>query len=410
MRTHPVPWLTISISTPLRRAMSWVDHPQVGIGDVDGHPLHGLAQHAVDLAGHDLRLAHGELEALASHGLDEDGQLQLAAALDLPGVGPLGRAQAQGDVAHQLGVEAAEDLPGRELRPVLAGEGRGVDAHGHGQARLVDGDDRQGSRVVGVGQGLADGDLVEPGHSGDLTRPGYLRLHPIEGVGQVELGDLGPLDPPVDPAPGHRVATPQLAVPDPADGQAPDIGRGIEVGHDGLQRCIRVVGGGGHVLGDGPEERLEVGAFGVGLDGGPPGPGVGVKDGEVDLALVGIEVEEELFDLVDDLLDAGVGPVHLVDDEHHRQAGLEGLSQHEPGLGQWPLRGVHQQKDAVDHGQAALDLPAKIGVPGRVDDVELDAAVADGRVLGQDGDAFLPLEVAGVEDALVDRLVCPKGP
>ena len=39
----------------------------------------------------DLGLADGQLEAFAAHGLDQDGELQLAAALDLPGVGALGR-------------------------------------------------------------------------------------------------------------------------------------------------------------------------------------------------------------------------------------------------------------------------------------------------------------------------------
>ena len=39
-----------------------------------------------------LRLADGQLEALAAHHLDQDRELQLAAALHLPGVGALGRA------------------------------------------------------------------------------------------------------------------------------------------------------------------------------------------------------------------------------------------------------------------------------------------------------------------------------
>ena len=158
------------------------------------------------------------------------------------------------------------------------------------------------------------------------------------------------------------------------------------------------------------EERLEVGALHPLLGGGPPGPGVGEQDGEVDLVLVGVEVEEQLLHLVDHLVDAGVGPVHLVDHQHHREPGLEGLAQHEPGLGQGPLRGVHQQEDAVDHGQAPLDLPAEVGVARGVDDVDLDPVVEDGRVLGQDGDALLPLEVARVHDPLVDRLVVPERP
>ena len=123
------------------------------------------------------------------------------------------------------------------------------------------------------------------------------------------------------------------------------------------------------------EQGLEVGALHPLLGGGPAGPGVGEEDGEVDLVLVGVEVEEELLHLVDHLVDAGVGPVHLVDHQDHRQPGLEGLAQDEPGLGQGPFGGVDQQQDAVDHGQAPLDLAAEVGVAGGVDDVDLDPVV-----------------------------------
>ena len=58
----------------------------------------------------------------------------------------------------------------------------------------------------------------------------------------------------------------------------------------------------------------------------------------------------------------------------------------------------------------ALHLAAEIGVAGRVDDVDLDLlldriADGDGRVLGQDGDAALALQVVGVHDALGHLLV-----
>ena len=93
---------------------------------------------AVDLAGQHRRLADGELEALAPHHLDEHGELQLAPALHLPGVGPLGRQHADRHVADELGVEAALHEPGGEQLALLAGERRGVDADRHRQARLVD--------------------------------------------------------------------------------------------------------------------------------------------------------------------------------------------------------------------------------------------------------------------------------
>ena len=70
--------------------------------------------------------------------------------------------------------------------------------------------------------------------------------------------------------------------------------------------------------------RSPSGMLAVGRAGqrGPAGPGRGVDDRELDLVLVGVEVEEQLVGLVDDLGDAGVGPVHLVDDQDDRQLGL----------------------------------------------------------------------------------------
>ena len=132
----------------------------------------------------------------------------------------------------------------------------------------------------------------------------------------------------------------------------------------------------------------------------PAGLGVRVDDRKLDLRLVGVEVEEQLVDLVDDLVDPGIGAVDLVDDEDHRQPGLERLAQHEPGLRERSLARVDEQQHAVDHRQAALDLAAEVGVAGRVDDVELDAAVADRGVLGEDRDPLLALEVHRVHDSV----------
>ena len=209
------------------------------LGDVDGEPLDRLVQLAVDLLGDDLGLAHGELEALAAHDLDQDGQLQLAAALDLPGVGPIGVEHAQRHVADQLLVEPGLDQSGGDLLAVAAGEGRGVDADGDRQAGLVDGDDGQRHGVLGVGQRLADGHLGEAGDGDDLAGRGLVDRDPLELLGDVELGHLDPLDGAVGPAPGHRLAPLDRAVVDPAHGQATDVGVGVEVGDVGLQRGVR---------------------------------------------------------------------------------------------------------------------------------------------------------------------------
>ena len=83
-----------------------------------------------------------------------------------------------------------------------------------------------------------------------------------------------------------------------------------------------------------------------------------------------------------------------------RQPELERLLQHGARLRHRPLDGVDQQQAAIGHVQHALDLAAEIGVAGRVDDVDLEPAVGDGRVLGEDRDAALALEVVGVHDQL----------
>ena len=104
------------------------------------------------------------------------------------------------------------------------------------------------------------------------------------------------------------------------------------------------------------------------------------------------------------------GPVHLVDHQDDRQPGLQRLAQHEPGLRQRALAGVHQQQHPVHHGQAALHLAAEVRVPRRVHDVDGHPTVPHRGVLGQDRDALLPLQVARVEHALGDLRVGAERP
>jgi len=125
--------------------------------------------------------------------------------------------------------------------------------------------------------------------------------------------------------------------------------------------------------------------------------------------LVGVEVDEQVVDLVEDFLAARVVLVDLVDEDDRDQLVFECLRQHEAGLRHRALRRVDQQENAVRHGQDAFHLAAEVRVPGRVDDVDLDAAVFDDGVLREDGDAPLAFQFIGVEDAIHRLLVLPEG-
>ena len=161
---------------------------------------------------------------------------------------------------------------------------------------------------------------------------------------------------------------------DAAHGEPAVVGRGVEVGHQSLQGRLGVAARRRDPLDQRREERREVVAPRLGVERRPPLSGGGVDDRELDLLLVGVQVEEERVDGVDDLAEPGVGPVHLVDDEDQRQPPLERLAEHEARLRQRPLGGVDQQQHPVDHREPALDLAAEVGVPGGVDDVDLDLA------------------------------------
>ena len=208
------------------------------------------------------------------------------------------------------------------------------------------------------------------------------------------------------------LATAHHAVDDAADGQAAEVLAGVEVV---TIACSGAVGSPDRRR-DGLEDRCRAAATGRRRRPGMPMPSIGpalAGDGrddlEVDVVVAGVEVDEQLVDLVEHLVGAGVAAVDLVDDDDRRQVEGERLLQHVAGLRQRALGGVDQQQHTVDHGQGPLDLAAEVGVAGRVDQVDLDALPGDRGGLGEDGDAPLALLVVGVHDAVDHRLVGGEG-
>ena len=117
----------------------------------------------------------------------------------------------------------------------------------------------------------------------------------------------------------------------------------------------------------------------------------------------------KIVNFVQHFLRARVGPVDLVDDHDGRQLGFERLREHVARLRQRAFGRVHQQHHAVHHLERALHFAAKIGVAGRIDDVDFAAAEVDGGVLGENRDAALALQLVRVHHALGHLLVGAKG-
>ena len=136
----------------------------------------------------------------------------------------------------------------------------------------------------------------------------------------------------------------------------------------------------------------------------PPVLGDGIKYGKLKLILVGVEVDEQIIDLAKYFLGAGVGAVHLVDDNDEGQAALQGLADDETRLRERALGGVHQEHRAVHHREHALDLAAKVGVARGVHDIEQRVLELDRAVFRHDGDAFFALKVHRVHHPLIHGL------
>ena len=204
---------------------------------------------------------------------------------------------------------------------------------------------------------------------------------------------------------GDRLAHLDGAPFHPANADAAHIVVIVDIGKQHLGGAFQVALRARHLFDDHLKQGGHVGAGSGGVQGGIAVPGGGIAHGEVQLVVVGAQFNEQVQHLVHHFCGTGAGPVDLV--EHHQGLLAQGqrLFQNEPGLGHTALEGVHQQQHAVHHLQHALHLAAKVGVAGGVHNVDLDIVIHHRRILGQDGDAPLPLQIVGVHHALCHSLV-----
>ena len=87
----------------------------------------------------------------------------------------------QGDVRLELALEPILQVPRGQVLP-LAGQRRVVDGEEHAQGRLVDLDSRQGDRLLGVGDRVADVDGCQADDRDDVARLGLIDLDAAELV------------------------------------------------------------------------------------------------------------------------------------------------------------------------------------------------------------------------------------
>ncbi len=149
-----------------------------------------------------------------------------------------------------------------------------------------------------------------------------------------------------------------------------------------MQNAVGISGRHRNVLDGGFEQRPQVLRVVFHFDLGNARPGIAVEHGKIELVFGGVQVDEQVVDLVQDFRHARVRPVDLVDHYDGRQMRLERLHQNIARLRQRTFAGIHQQHDAIDNFERALHFATEIAMPWRIHNVDLDAAVANARNLG----------------------------
>ena len=166
------------------------DHDALVIlGDVDHEILNRLHAHAVDLLDDDLGPRHLQLEPFAAHHLDQNRELQFTAAetLNCSGV--------------SVGSTRSDTLPSSSLSrrsfrwrdvtywPSLPASGevlmpKIIDTVGSSTSMCG-----IGIAIVGIGDGLADGDVFDAGEADDVAGGGFFDLDALQALEGEQLGD-----------------------------------------------------------------------------------------------------------------------------------------------------------------------------------------------------------------------------
>ena len=165
----------------------------VVLREIHGELFPGLAAHAVDVLLDDLRPRHRQLVAFAAHVLDQDGQVQLAAAGDLELVRVVRVLDAQRDVVQQLLLEALADLAAGEVLAFLAGERRLVDLEGHADGRLVHLQRRQPFGLIAVAERVGDAQVLDAAEGDDVAGRRVLDALALQAHEAVQLHRARPL-------------------------------------------------------------------------------------------------------------------------------------------------------------------------------------------------------------------------
>ena len=291
----------------------------------------------------------------------------------------------------------------------MSRQGRVINGKAHGQGRRIDGRGDDRLDYLWIGNGVGDRCLLQAGDGDNITRHDLIHRHPVQAAKGQQLGHPRGFHHTAVVAQGtDSVVMGQTAGFNPARQDPTQIRIGIQQGCYHRERRILVHGRGRHMAQQQLEQRCKITAARRRIVAGPAIPANRVEIGKVQLIFVGLERSEQIKDLVQHFVRAGITTVDLVDHHDGPQTQGQRLAGNELRLWHGTLGGVDQQDDAIDHFQDAFDLAAEICMARRINDIDPGVLPFDGGALGQNGNAALAFQIIGVHGPLGNLLIGPE--
>jgi len=329
--------------------------------------------------------------------------MQLTAAGDPELVGVGGLLDPQGHVVQHLALQPLAQLPARDVFALFAGERRRIGLECHRDRRFIDSELRQCLDMLRVAERCRDSGRFNATERDNVAR--HRRLH-LDSVKTFESQDLqhallahGSIS--ID----HRnlLIALQRTPGDAADANRAHVARIVESRDLQLKGSVRVYRRQRHVLHNGLEKGLHVGADLIGFESGKSLKRRSVDHREVELFVGRTQPVEQVERLIEHPIRSSRFAIDLVDDNDRVETVGKRLACYIPRLRHRAFDRIDKKKHGVDHRQNALDFTTEVGMARGIDDIDPIAVPADRGVLRENRDAPLPLQIVRVENPVRHR-------
>ena len=355
----------------------------------------------------DLCLADCELVALAAHRLNQNGEMQLATTGYLECIGVFRILDAQADIGIQLAEETLTQMTGGDEFTFLTGKRAVIDDEIHRDRRLGDLLEWNRLRSVNRTDRISDMQIRDTGNRYDGTDGSGLYIHLIQAVKLIELADFyfiffGRIVVVYD---NHILVDGDSTAVDLSDTDPADILIVVDRADQHLRRAVLITFRSRDVVQNCLKERNHV-LWLIIQVAGRVAALCGSKDERaVELLVGGVQIDEQLQYLVDDLIRTCLRTVDFIDTYDDRQIQLQRLAQHKFGLRHSALKCVDHKDYAIYHFQDTFYLAAEICVARCVDDVDFCILIKYCCIFGKNRDTSFALQIIRIHDALRDLLI-----